>query len=70
MTLALEVYEPANQRTRNQMSVVILIDCLEKCNALNLPQKKYEQALHDMLLDRLDIDSAGIKKIVQAIVSL
>lgn len=50
----MEKFNPANTKAaRGQLTAVIMIDCLEQCNALQLPREQYEVKLREMLADRL-----------------
>lgn len=42
-----------NKATREQLTAVIMIDCLEQCNALQLSREQYETKLREMLAARL-----------------
>lgn len=42
-----------NNKTRNQLVAVILIDCITKCNAMQVPQDEYERQLKAILRERL-----------------
>lgn len=41
-----------NDATRKQLKAVILIDCIEKCNAMKVTSEEYDRNLRAMLKER------------------
>lgn len=43
-----------NKATREQLVHIILLDCIEKCNAMCVDKATYERELRAMLRERID----------------
>lgn len=56
------MWKSPEERTREQLVGIILLDCITQCNAMKVPQQEYELNLKAMLRERLG--SSGQKELV------